>query len=682
MWFPLVLILTFAFVLSSLAPKHIFAQESNQFVTIVNPVRISYYTPDPLQSVKTQYSVVSQHRFPATWLLTYDAISHDGIFSVMRGMNKMQEFGILLEVTPEFAKASGVSYHNTGSWHHSSSVLPSGYTQEERVQLINTVFEKFRSRFGYHPTSVGSWWTDSFSLQYMKEKYKITANLGVADQFSTDGYQVWGQYWSTPFYPSKYHAGIPASDANAKLDIVTIQWAPRDPLNGYYSSLYSSQDYKTGGVNQKTDYFEKLINLYAAKHGNQFGQITVGLEGDLAADIYRGEFTNQMRVVKQLRDTGEFKVTNMKEFSEWYRANFPDLSPPHFIVSDDLIGSKSKVVWYQSPRYRVGLVYDSQNEPVTKVIDLRTYHNDLKEPYYESPNRETTLSVYVPSVFDEVNNKEDIWKVPFSQITSVDGDNGGVMVNFGSEESITFRPEEILVKNKQITIPEILKAHPAIKTVKTNSGWEISPQVTWIVPQDGVAIQALTVEATHFLKQKKVLGVLGIIIILSFTISAFVFKLKAFPIVKFLAVITIFSPLYAGGFYWYSVNTSSYSINQGEIDALFRLSVLPQGKVLVYSNECLQCSWYTEHKPAVFANKRGYVQKYGKHPIVYNSSVFEAETRPEAKQEFLKSKAKYIYLSKIEDYIEKTPFSPGDLGIEKIYSNANAELWQVVEHEK
>lgn len=680
----MIFLLIFALLLSffGFVPSKTFAQEDNQFITIVNPIRISYYTPNPVESVRTQYSIVAQHDLSATWLLTYDAISHDGVFSVMRGMDKIQEFGILLEVTPEFAKASGVSYHETGSWHHSNSVLLSGYTQEERVQLINTVFEKFRSRFGYYPTSVGSWWTDSFSQSYMQEKYGITANLGVADQFSTDGYQVWGQYWSTPFYPSKYHAGVPASDVNAKLDIVTIQWAPRDPLNGYYSSLYSSQDYKTGEVNQKTDYLEKLLNLYAGKHGNQFGQITVGLEGDLAADIYRGEFTNQMRVVKQLRDTNEFRVINMKEFSEWYRANFPDLSPPHLIVADDLLGEKSKVIWYQSPRYRVGLVQGNGGSEVTKVIDLRTYHSDLKEPYYESPNRENTLSIYVPSVFDEVNKLDDIWKLPFGRITSIDGDNNEVTVNFGSEDSITLRPKEIFIKNKQIALPEILKAHPAVKTVKTNSGWEIFPQVTWIVPKDGVVIKALTVEATHFLKQKKVFIVLGAITVLSFVLSAFVLKLRATFTIKLFAVMTVFSPLYVGGFYWYSVNTSLYSVSQGEIDVLFHLSVLPQGKVLVYNNECLQCSWYTERKPAVFANKRGYVQKYGKHPIIYNSSVFKAQTRLEAKQEFLKSKAKYIYLSKVEDYIEKTPFSPGDLGIEKIYSNANAELWQVVEHKK
>ena len=110
---------------------------------------------------------------------------------------------------------------------------------------------------GYYPTSVGSWLTDSFSLAYMKEKYGITANLGCSDQFSTDGYKIWGQYWSTPFYQSKYHAGIPASDIFVKLDLVTIQWASRDPLNGYYSSLFSTQDYLLTRKNLDFEYFKK-----------------------------------------------------------------------------------------------------------------------------------------------------------------------------------------------------------------------------------------------------------------------------------------------------------------------------------------------------------------------------------------------------------------------------------------
>ena len=37
----------------------------------------------------------------------------------------------------------------------------------------------------------------------------------------------------------------------------------------------------------------------------------------------------------------------------------------------------------------------------------------------------------------------------------------------------------------------------------------------------------------------------------------------------------------------------------------------------------------------------------------------------------------YIYLTKYEDYIETLPYLPEDLELEKVYENANSEIWKV-----
>ena len=316
----------FSFISLFVFTKQINAEETNQFATIINPVRISSLK-NPEVSLATEYSVIKAEQLSATWLLTFDALNNSKILSIVKNMDKKQELGIFLEVSQSFAEAADVSYHNTGFWHHANSVFLSGYTQEERKLLIDEVFRLFKDKMGYYPTSVGSWWTDSFSLAYMKEKYGITANLGCSDQFSTDGYKIWGQYWSTPFYPSKYHAGIPASDIFVKLDLVTIQWASRDPLNGYYSSLFSTQDYLLTRKNLDFEYFKKLVNLYAFSNGNQFGQITVGLEADLSPETYNGEFSRQIIYLKSLEKEGKISIVNMHDFSLWYRNTFPDLSP-------------------------------------------------------------------------------------------------------------------------------------------------------------------------------------------------------------------------------------------------------------------------------------------------------------------------------------------------------------------
>ena len=653
------------------AVDKVYAGNDSQFITLVNPVRISRYTKSSLGSLKSQYAVISKNGLPATWLLTYDIIIDDEIVSFVRNFSASQELGIFLEVTSELSKKADVEYNDTGYWHHATSVFLSGYPQEERIKLIDTVFEEFKKRFGYYPASVGSWWTDSYSLSYIQEKYGVTSNLGVADQFSTDGYQVWGQYWSTPFYPSKHHSGIPARNLDVKLDVVNMQWAPRDPLNGYYSSLYSTQDYHLGEVGQPTEYFEKLINLYGKRGKNKFGQIVVGLEGDLESGAYGGEFENQMEVVSKLQDSGKFEISTMKDFSDWYRNTFPDLSPSHLIETDDLLGEDKKAIWYQSPAYRVGLVHDYESGK-TKIIDFRSYHSDFQEPYYTSPNSEFTLSIYIPSYFDEISNPEDIWELDFGKLNSLNGDDDEYALTF-EKGSIEFKPEKLIIKGG-VEVPEILSQSDALVIKKSNDTIEVSPRENWIVPKEGVGVFALTLEATHLLGGKKIRLLLLISAIVIFSASFVLFRKSAG--FKLIAVLIVAFPVIAGG-NWYKTNTTEYLVSQGEIDALFRLSVLPVGKVLVYDNECLQCEYHTDIKPAIFANKRKYVQEYGKHSIVYNASVFDAKTQDMARAEFEKVKAKYIYLSKYEEYIEKTPFSPGDLNIEKIYGNANAEIWRI-----
>ncbi len=359
---------------------------SERFINIVNPVRVSKYNLNTSVSINAQYEIINKFNLPATWLLTLDVLGDKNAINTLKNFDKNQELGIFLEISQDSADKSGIVYHNTGSWHFANAVFLSGYTQEERIKFIDTVFAEFKEQFGYYPVSVGAWWVDSFSLQYMHDKYGVIANLSCADQYSTDNYQIWGTYWSTPYYPSIIHAGIPAQSPENKIGVVTMQWAPRDPRRGYYSSLYSTQDYFT---TPKLDinYFSNLIDV--------FSQVTVGLEGDFSPDVYRGEFTNQIQVVAQKTAT---KVT-MGDFAKWYKNKFPDVSPEQKINFDGMI-------WYQSPYYRLGI--DETNK---KIIDLRIYSSEYREAYYLWPNREKDLRINIPSLIDSVQDPLEVWQI-------------------------------------------------------------------------------------------------------------------------------------------------------------------------------------------------------------------------------------------------------------------------------
>jgi len=230
------------------------------YITIVNPIRISRYNADPIGSLKAQYQVISQLHLPATWLLTYGALNNQQLIAEVKKFSTDQEVGLFLEVTGDFVNKANVSYHQTGSWHFANAVLLSGYSQEERIKLLDTIFSKYKDIFGTYPKSVGSWWTDSFSLNYIHNKYGVVIDLGCSDQYGTDNYFLWGQYWSLPYYPSHKHVGMPAVTEPDKLGVVRILWAPRDPVRGYESSLYSTQDYFTvPGLD--FGFFKKLIKL-------------------------------------------------------------------------------------------------------------------------------------------------------------------------------------------------------------------------------------------------------------------------------------------------------------------------------------------------------------------------------------------------------------------------------------
>lgn len=596
-----------------LFPPKIFANENNQYITIVNPVRISTYTKSVSDNLRSQYKVISDNKLPATWLLTYDVLKNREAINLLKKMNKSQELGIFLEITPMLANASGVIYNETGSWHHATSVFLSGYTQEDREKLIETIFEEFRKNFGYYPKSVGSWWSDGYSLNYMKDKYEITANLTCSDQFLTDGYQLWGQPWEVPFYPNKFYPGAMASNFKTKIDLVNLQWAPRDPKGGYKSSLFSTQDYSVIGLD--FNFFKKLVDVYGRKHSNDFGQITIGLESDLSPDVYQGEFKKQIEYAKSLKDLGEFNVTNMLEFGNWYRYKYKSLSPSHLIESDN-------VEWYQTSRYRVGIEF---NDDKVKIFDLRSFSQTLIDPYFVSPNKSFKLSIYLPSIFDEAQSEKSTWEFK------------------AKKDEIEFLKDRIVIKNTHlIKVPKEIAKSKQIKIKKSWNKLEIIFLDNTTEDQK-VLMKDFSAESAHFFKRK------GMI----------------------LDLIT--------GNGWNYFKKVEYEIPRGEIESLKKISTLSKGLVMVYDNECLQCSWHSEFKPPAFSNRRSYVKRYSRNSIVYNSSIFEAQDRQKAKEELNKLGVKYIYLVKFESYVEKLPFSPGDLDVVKIYDNANSEVWEVKE---
>ncbi len=453
------------FIVSIFFPVSTFAQE-NSFVSVVNPIRGADFWDLKNQKVEDavlgQAKILDNFQVSATWLIRFDALNNGQLMDMLNKRTE-DEKGIFLEVTPSWTESSNVKYRNSISWHNAGSAFLSGYNIDEREKLIDAAFEKFKQTFSLYPKSVGAWWIDAHSLSYMKEKYEITSALIVADQYSTDNYQIWGQFWSTPYYPSKTHALHPAQSVENKIPVVITQWAIRDPVNGYGSGVEEStfslqandyMDYHDLDIS----YFAKLLDIYTKQEFNQFAQIVVGLENSYDFEKYGKEYENQIKVLADKKNSGQISLVTLSEFANWYTKTFPKLSPEQVVISDDPLGSSKKVVWFMNPYYRAGWFF---NRDGSVFRDIRQYIDSEEELCLRVRCDLVNFATFATRVLDQVSFGHK-WIIDEGKISDFKAKklDQGFSISYKNEAGkirvVEFLPRDISIDGKISSIDQAI----------------------------------------------------------------------------------------------------------------------------------------------------------------------------------------------------------------------------------
>lgn len=393
-------LLTLIMLFFVLLPKPALSADQN-FASFVSPVRGREYWRQGLDIsfLTNEIKILNDNKTPVTWLLQYDALEDSEILEKIK-QRENDEYGLFLEVTPHLAKASFVNYDFlSGKWEQADKLFLSAYEIENRKKLIDVAFKKFKDIFSYYPKSVGAWYIDGWSLNYMLQKYQITSVLGLSDQYATDGYQVWGQYLGVPFYPSIKTPLEPAQNLTDKLDLVKIQWAPRHPLLscgiGPDFSNYSTQvnDYYSYH-NLGNEYFKNLLDVYTKNVKGKISQITLGIEvGELnKSDIQI--LNDQLKTAIN----SKLQFLSMSGFAKIYKENYPDLSPEITITASD---KNIEINYFFSPNYRIVTIKENGNQ---KIVDLRFYN---QSPYLDNdqivPDKRQNLYRVVPAIIDSIS---------------------------------------------------------------------------------------------------------------------------------------------------------------------------------------------------------------------------------------------------------------------------------------
>ncbi|MGB9836984.1 MAG: hypothetical protein ACPLRX_09635 [Candidatus Saccharicenans sp.] len=382
-----------------------------RWVNIINFVReceprVDWITPDVLyQTVVEQIKIINRYNFKATFLLQYDALVDPRYQKLMKELPADRfEIGAWWEIPQPLVEKSGLKWRGRYPWDwHADVGFATGYTPEEREKLVDTYMEDFKKIFGYYPKSVGSWFIDAHSLKYMHEKYGVVASCNCKDQVGTDGYTLWGGYWSGGYYPSQLNAYMPAQNAQNQIPVPIFRMLGSDPIHQYDSGLGTRNQhvislepvYEKGGGDESWCrwYFDWFINEPALN----YAYVQVGQENSFTWKRMALGYEIQMKILDELVKKGEIILQTLSETGKWFRDNYQVTPPTSVVVLKDHSEKNLKTVWFNSRFCRANLLWE---KGALRFRDIHLFDEKVASDYLKKPGTSTQCFYYTLPLVD------------------------------------------------------------------------------------------------------------------------------------------------------------------------------------------------------------------------------------------------------------------------------------------
>lgn len=365
---------------------------SLRIVNIINFVRqceprIEWITEDVLyQTVVEQIEAMKRHRLRGTFLLQYDALIDARYQELLKGLpTEAFEIGAWWEIPQPLVEKSGYTWRGRYPWDwHADVGFATGYSPQERVKLVDTYMADFKEIFGYYPRSVGSWFIDAHTLQYMHDRYGIVASCNCKDQIGTDGYTLWGGYWNQAYYPSRKNAYMPAQSVQNQIPVPIFRMLGSDPIHQYDSGLGTNRQrvislepvYGRGGgdPNWCRWYFDAFINGPAMA----YAYAQAGQENSFTWKRMSRGFDIQMPLIARLQGEGRVVVWTLAETGKWFQDRYPVTPPTSVTVLSDYSEKNQKTVWFNSRFYRANLLWD---QGTMRFRDIHLFDERIPSDY-------------------------------------------------------------------------------------------------------------------------------------------------------------------------------------------------------------------------------------------------------------------------------------------------------------
>lgn len=394
------------------------APETPRIVNIVNFIRLleprdPAITEDVLyQTVVKQVAIMKQYNLGGTFLLQYDALMDPRYQKLLRALPRGTfEIGAWWEIPQPLVEKAGLKWRGRYPWDWRANIgFSTGYTPKERERLIDVYMADFKKIFGYYPKSVASWFIDSYSLNYMYQKYHIVASANCKDQYGTDGYTLWGGYWNQAYYPSKINSYMPAQNEKNQIPVPIFRMLGSDPVRQYDNGLGTTRQgvvtlepvYKFGGGDSTwVNWFFKTFTNSSALG---FNYTQAGQENSFTWAAMAKGLEIQMPLMARLRDERKIRVETLEQSGRWFKSKYKVTPATSFTVDKDIAGSDLKTVWFDSRFYRINLLWENGD---LRIRDLHLFNEKFPSVYTKGVATSNECSFFTLPVVDGY-----IWSKP------------------------------------------------------------------------------------------------------------------------------------------------------------------------------------------------------------------------------------------------------------------------------
>lgn len=381
-----------------------------RIVNIINFIRLleprdSAVTQDVLyNTVVNQVKLMQANKLGGTFLLQYDALMDTRYQQLLKSLGKEFEIGAWWEIPQPLVEKAGLLWRGRFPWDwHANVGFSTGYTPQEREQMVDVYMKDFKNIYGYYPKSVGSWFIDAHTINYLYSKYHIVASCNCKDQYGTDGYTLWGGYWNQAYYPSKINSYMPAQNSVNQTPVPIFRMLGSDPVRQYDNGLGTTWQgvitlepvYENAGGD--SSWIHWYFNQFVNGESMEFAYTQAGQENSFTWEGMKKGLSMQFPLIAKLRDEGKLLVQTLEESGKWFTKKYALTPATSVTVTKDLAGSNRKTVWFDSRFYRANLLWEDGG---LKFRDIHLFNENFPSKYTEGIAVTNECAFYTLPVMD------------------------------------------------------------------------------------------------------------------------------------------------------------------------------------------------------------------------------------------------------------------------------------------